>query len=107
NQNKTILVAIHHPIISNGTHGGQFSLEKQIFPFEKKIPLPVLGSFINLIRKTSGISPQDNQNSFYRTLTNRIITLVGDRENVVFLSGHDHNLQYIEKNNLKQIVSGS
>jgi hypothetical protein len=29
-------------------------IEKQIFPLEQKIPLPVIGSFINLLRKTTG-----------------------------------------------------
>jgi hypothetical protein len=50
---------MHHPLMSNGSHGGQFSIEKQIFPLEQKIPLPVIGSFINLLRKTTGASPQD------------------------------------------------
>lgn len=106
-QNKTTIVAIHHPIASNGTHGGQFSLKKQLFPLESKIPLPIIGSGINLLRKTSGISPQDIQNSIYRDLTKRISTLLADKENVIFVSGHDHNLQYLEVNNLKQIISGS
>jgi hypothetical protein len=44
---------MHHPLMSNGSHGGQ-SIEKQIFPLEQKIPLPVIGSFINLLRKTTG-----------------------------------------------------
>ena len=60
NQEKTVVLAIHHPLMSNGTHGGQFSLEKQLFPLEQKIPLPIIGSFINLLRKTSGVSPQDH-----------------------------------------------
>lgn len=107
NQNKITFVVVHHPILDNGSHGGQFSLKKQLFPLEQPIPLPVIGSFINLIRKTSGISPQDNQNSMYREFNNRIKTLVGDQKNVVFLSGHDHNLQYAELGNIKQIISGS
>ncbi len=106
-QNKTTIIAIHHPIVSNGTHGGQFSLRKQLFPLESNIPLPVAGSLINLIRKTSGVSPQDIQNHIYRTLTNRIKTLIEDRNNVIFISGHEHNLQYIEKDNIKQLISGS
>jgi hypothetical protein len=27
---------MHHPLMSNGSHGGQFSIEKQIFPLEQK-----------------------------------------------------------------------
>lgn len=106
-QNQTTIVAIHHPMMSNGTHGGQFSLRKQLFPLESNIPLPVLGTLANIIRKTSGISPQDIQNNVYRTLTERIMTILEDRQNVIFVSGHEHNLQYIEKDNIRQIISGS
>lgn len=107
NQNNLILVAIHHPVMDNGTHGGQYSFEKQLFPLEQKIPLPVIGSLINLIRKTSGVSFQDNQNQVYREMNNRLKTLIADRSNVIFVSGHDHNLQYLENKNIKQIISGS
>ncbi|MFL9831016.1 metallophosphoesterase [Flavobacterium sp. ST-87] len=107
NQDKTIVIAIHHPLMSNGTHGGQFSLEKQLFPLEQKIPLPVVGSFINFLRKTSGISPQDLQNKQYQTLVKRVKTLLQNQNNVIVVSGHDHNLQYIENENIKQIISGA
>lgn len=107
NQNKSIILAIHHPLMSNGTHGGQFSLRKQLFPLEKDIPLPIIGSIINFVRKTSGISPEDLQARQYRTLTKRIKTLVQDKGNVIVVSGHDHNLQYIEKDKIHQVISGS
>jgi hypothetical protein len=107
NQKKTIILAMHHPLMSNGTHGGQFSLEKQIFPLEKKIPLPVIGSAINFLRKTSGISPQDLQNKKYNALVKRVKTLIADKSNVIVVSGHDHNLQYIDADNVKQIISGA
>jgi hypothetical protein len=55
NRDKTVILAMHHPLMSNGSHGGQFSIEKQIFPLEQKIPLPVIGSFINLLRKDRGV----------------------------------------------------
>ena len=107
NQEKTILLALHHPLMSNGIHGGQFSLEKQLFPLEQKIPLPVLGSILNFVRKTSGISPQDIQNKQYTIFIKRLKTLLQSQENVIVVSGHDHNLQYIEKDNLRQIISGA
>ncbi|MFV5697562.1 metallophosphoesterase [Flavobacterium sp. ZT3R17] len=107
NQDKTVVLALHHPLLSNGTHGGQFSLEKQLFPLEEKIPLPVVGSLINLIRKTSGMSPQDIQNKQYTLFVKRIKTLIQSQDNVIVVSGHDHNLQYIDKDNIKQIISGA
>ncbi|WP_163399383.1 metallophosphoesterase [Flavobacterium fluviatile] len=107
NQEKTIVLAMHHPLMSNGTHGGQFSLEKQLFPLENKIPLPVIGSIINLIRKTSGISPQDLQNKQYTILSKRIKALVQGQKNIIVVSGHDHNLQFINNENINQIISGA
>ncbi len=107
NQEKTVILALHHPLMSNGIHGGQSSLEKQLFPLEQKIPLPIIGSFINLIRKTSGISPQDIQNKSYTLFIKRIKTLLQSQDNIIVVSGHDHNLQYIEKDNIKQIISGA
>ncbi len=107
NQDKTIILAIHHPLMSNGTHGGQFSLEKQLFPLEQKIPLPIIGSFVNFLRKTSGVSPQDIQNKQYQLLVKRLKTLLQNQDNVIVVSGHDHNLQYIENENIKQIISGA
>lgn len=107
NQDKTVIIAIHHPLITNGTHGGQFSLQKQLFPLEPKIPLPILGTVANILRSTSGASHQDLQSKIYRNYSNRIQTLLSKYDNVVVVSGHDHNLQFINKNNIKQIISGS
>jgi len=107
NQDKTIVLAIHHPLMSNGSHGGQFSLKKQLFPLSFNIPLPVIGSVINLARKASGYSTQDIQSRVYTSLSNRIKTLIQERDNVVVISGHDHNLQYIRQDSIHQIISGS
>jgi hypothetical protein len=107
NQDKIKIIALHHPIMTNGSHGGQYSLEKQLFPLENKFPLPIIGSFVNLLRKTSGINPQDTQNKQYLILSKRIKALIQGQDNVVVVSGHDHNLQYIEKDNIIQIISGA
>jgi len=107
NQKKTTIIAMHHPLMSNGTHGGQFSWEKQLFPLESKIPLPVIGTLVNVLRKTSGISPQDLQNKKYNAFLKRVKTLIQDKNNVVVVSGHDHNLQYIDHEDVKQVISGS
>ena len=107
NQEKTVILALHHPLMSNGWHGGQFSVAHQLFPLERKIPLPVLGSVVNLIRKTSGINPQDLQNKQYAFFIKRIKTLLQSQDNVIVVSGHEHNLQYLEKDDIKQIISGA
>ncbi|MCO6175356.1 metallophosphoesterase [Flavobacterium sp. NRK F10] len=107
NQNKTIILAIHHPLFSNGAHGGQYSFRKHFFPISNAIPLPVIGSFINLLRKTTGASPQDLQNKQYAAFIKRLKPMIQNLDNIIVVSGHDHNLQYIEKEGIKQIISGA
>ena len=107
NQNKTIILAMHHPLVSNGPHGGQFSLRKQLYPSNSKIPAPVLGSLVNLLRKTSGISPEDLQNKQYQLLINRIKPLIQNNKNIIVVSGHEHNLQFIDYDGIRQVISGS
>lgn len=107
NLTKTIMVAIHHPMFSSGTHGGQSSFKQQFYPVNNKIPLPLIGTMANILRKTSGLSPQDNNNSIYLELKKRLVTISQKAEKLMFLSGHDHNLQYIVKDTKPQIISGS
>jgi hypothetical protein len=104
---KTTIIAMHHPMYTNGPHGGQFSLHQQLFPTGGNIPLPILGTFVNLLRKTSGLSNTDLQNKRYIEFKNRIVTLSQENEKVIFVAGHEHSLQYIVQDNLPQIVSGS
>ncbi len=107
NQNKTVVFAIHHPLYTNGLHGGNFHFNNHLYPTQRKVPLPILGSLITLIRTTGGVSSADTQNERYKYLRQRLETIAGKWGNVVFVSGHDHSLQYIEEDYIKQIVSGS
>lgn len=107
NNEKTILIAMHHPMYTNGIHGGAYAIEKHIFPFQSKIPLPGIASLITQIRSQGGVSPQDRANQRYDELMNRLETLAYDTNKAIFISGHEHNLQYIDHQGIKQIVSGS
>ncbi len=107
NQNKTIVFAMHHPMFTNGNHGGYFALEKHLYPFQKKIPLPILSSLVVQIRSQGGVSVQDRYNELYNNFMNKLQELAKHNQRLVFVSGHDHNLQYIEKDGFSQIVSGA
>lgn len=107
NSAKTTLIAMHHPMFSYGPHGGQFSFKQHLFPSSSKVALPFLGSFINLLRKTSGASPADIINKRYTEFKNRMVTLAQYSQKVIFTSGHEHTLQFIKEHNTPQIVSGS
>ena len=98
---KTTLVAIHHPMFSNGSHGGQYSFMSHLKP------LPVLGTFKNVIRETSGIVNADLSNRYYNELKQNIVAVAQQNDKVIFVSGHDHSMQYLVKDNIPQIISGS
>jgi hypothetical protein len=107
NRQKTVIIALHHPLLSYGVHGGQFSFKQGLYPNGGKVPMPFLGAAINLLRKTSGASAEDLSNQLYNELKKRILTLSQYSDKIIFASGHEHTLQYIEEFGKPQIVSGS
>ncbi|MGY0408618.1 MAG: metallophosphoesterase, partial [Polaribacter sp.] len=95
------LITMHHPMFSHGPHGGYYSFKSYMKP------LPIFGTPLNILRKTSGITDTDQQNEKYDLLRKRIITICQQNEKVIFVSGHEHSLQYTVQDNIPQIVSGS
>jgi Omp85 superfamily domain/Calcineurin-like phosphoesterase len=112
NSKKLIVIACHHPFKSNGTHGTYYTLKQHIFPFTdiKKslyIPLPVIGSAYPISRSVFG-ALQDLQHPIYANMIKEVTAVVRESaSNVIFVSGHDHNLQHIIDSNFNYIVSGS
>lgn len=107
NQDKRIIVAVHHPVISSGVHAGFNSAKSHLSSFQGKLPVPGVASLINVLRSSSGASMEDISNAHYAEFANRIKSIIQDKENVILVSGHDHNLQYHENKNIKQIISGA
>lgn len=101
NRYKNVVVAMHHPLYSNGPHGGSFSFKDHMKPF------PILGTFKNMLRSHAGIQT-DNFHQQYSEFVELIETIAADfKNNIVFVSGHEHNLQYINNYGYKQVISGS
>lgn len=111
NKNKNILIVQHHPLFTNGNHGGHYSIKDYIFPLtlvrhNLYIPLPGLGSIYPLMRKY-GISPEDLSHPAYQQLKDAMLSVMENQKNIVFAAGHEHNLQYRKVGDLHHIVSGS
>lgn len=111
NHNKLVIMACHHPFMSNGIHGGYFGIKQHIFPFtdlRKKlyIPLPVLGSIYPISRSVFG-SPQDISYPTYTQMVNTIRAETKLHPNLIFAAGHDHSLQLLKDTSHFYIVSGS
>ncbi|MGB1043384.1 MAG: metallophosphoesterase, partial [Tenacibaculum sp.] len=98
---KTTIIAMHHPMFTNGPHGGYFSFKSHLSP------APILGTLKNILRETTGITNTDLQNKKYNELKKRIVTLAQENDKTIFVSGHEHSLQYIVEDNIPQIISGS
>src|SRR5690606_20189085 len=87
---KTIVIAMHHPMYTNGIHGGKFALNKHLYPTQSGIPIPILSSLVTQIRTQGGVSIQDRYNELYNDLMKRVETLATESGNIVFVSGHEH-----------------
>ncbi|MGV3640561.1 MAG: metallophosphoesterase [Adhaeribacter sp.] len=108
---EQIIIAAHHPLYSNALHGGKFTLKHHLFPLtaaHKKfyIPLPVAGSLYPAYRKFFG-AYEDMSHPRYRRLRKRLLKILRHYENVIYVAGHDHNLQYFPIMGNHFVVSGS
>ncbi|MEO0405074.1 MAG: metallophosphoesterase, partial [Bacteroidota bacterium] len=60
-RDQNVIVATHHPLYSNGNHGGHFQVKDHLFPLTAKnekayLPLPVVGSIYPFYRRFLGHS---------------------------------------------------
>ena len=112
NKNKTILVTSHHPFYSYGVHAGYYSWKDHIFPLtilnkNYYLPLPVIGSLYPLLRSTAFSNPEDMNHAAYKHLKQSVKEVFNGFPNYLYISGHDHGLQFIKADGQYQIVSGS
>jgi len=102
-QNDHVIVAGHHPLYSNGSRGGHF-------PFLTHLAPPVFGTLYVLYRKFFGFR-QDISSFRYRQMKRELTSEFASNESLVYVSGHQHNLQYFNKTGKRMdhhyIVSGS
>ncbi|MEO0470097.1 MAG: BamA/TamA family outer membrane protein [Bacteroidota bacterium] len=112
---RHLLIAFHHPLITNGPHGGYFDYRAHLFPLSQInhnlfIPLPGLGTLTTWIRQM-GLSPQDDQHPRFRAFSDIMMDATYKKGNILFASGHEHSLQYAKDPGVLSdrhfIVSGS
>ncbi|MBL7857606.1 MAG: BamA/TamA family outer membrane protein [Cyclobacteriaceae bacterium] len=111
NSSKRVIIAGHHPVISYGEHGGEYRLKDHIFPLTSIVdglylPLPVVGSIYPLYRKWFG-NIQDTAHPLYKAFSSSLQNVMRQYSGSIYVSGHEHNLQYIVKDSSHFIVSGS
>lgn len=110
-RHEQLVIFMHHPIYTNGNHGGDYSWKQHIFPLTDLhrnlyLPLPGIGSIYPLIRQGAG-NRQDIDHPLYRQLTDGILDAAGGNRGLIFVSGHENSLQYHNPGWHHYIVSGS
>lgn len=100
NQNKQIIVAGHHPLYSLGHHGGHFSFKDHMEPF------PLVGSSI-ILSKWLFPSRQEINNRKFKSLKRGLETIFEKNPETIYVSGHDHSLQYLKRKHSHYLISGS
>jgi Omp85 superfamily domain len=111
NSKKLVLFACHHTFRSNGIHGGYFTLKQHIFPLtdvikNAYIPLPFIGSIYPITRAVFGTS-EDLHHPLYESMVSDIEAVIRGHQNVIYLAGHEHNLQLLKDSGYYYVVSGS
>ncbi len=109
NRNKKVIVAAHHPLYSVGEHGGRFPASYNLFPLleaNKYLYLPLPGFIYTGYRKFFG-HKQDLAHPEYKTYKESLLEVIKTHPNLIFVAGHEHNLQYVEIDSVHHIISGS
>ncbi|MFK5855250.1 MAG: metallophosphoesterase, partial [Bacteroidota bacterium] len=108
NRDKKVIFATHHPLFSVGKHGGYFPASYLLFPLleiKNWMYLPLPGFIYVGYRKYLG-NIQDIAHPEYQIFKETLLNIFKDYPNVIYASGHEHNLQYFQKDSLHHIISG-
>lgn len=100
-QGKNIIIAMHHPIFSNGFHAGYKSFDDHMRP------LPILGSIVHGFGDLGAFSPDKLLSRRYHYLRVLVSSLAKDSDRVTVVSAHEESLQYLTGGDIRQVIAGS
>lgn len=111
NQGKRIIVAGHHPVYTYGPHGGVFTWKDHLFPLTAAqknlyVPLPIVGSLVPLYRSVFG-HVQDAAHPVNKALRHGLEDVLSAYPGTIYVSGHEHALQYTASDSVYYVVSGA
>jgi hypothetical protein len=107
---KTIICG-HHPVRSHSLHGGKFKKRHHLFPlklygYRQSPPLPILGSMLVWYRKFIG-AKEDMASPKYAWFKAQMLELLESFPGITYVSGHEHNLQWIQNKGVNHLISGA
>jgi len=100
-QGKNIVIAMHHPIFSNGLYAGKETLKSHL------LPIPILGMFRQAAMGLGGFSPDLLISRRYEYLRVLVSALAKASDRITIVSGHEESLQYLSGGDIHQVISGS
>jgi hypothetical protein len=94
---RHVVLALHHPLITAGPHGGHYTLKQHIFPLTDFwswawLPLPVIGSIYPVARQL-GVTTTDLSNEQYVGYRTGIYRATTPWAPLLVAAGHEHSLQ--------------
>jgi hypothetical protein len=95
---QQVIISAHHPIYSNGNH----SRQKQPLRFINNCtPFQIVG-LLGLNRLYS----QDLSQPCYKKMSKNMLKSFDKYDNIIYTSGHEHNLQLFKEKGNRYIISG-
>jgi len=96
-EGRHVVLALHHPLVTAGPHGGNFTWKQHLFPLTDFvswlwIPLPGLGSIYPISRQL-GVTSTDISSGPYRGVIRGIYRASRPRVPILVAAGHEHSLQ--------------
>ncbi|MFK7773413.1 MAG: BamA/TamA family outer membrane protein [Saprospiraceae bacterium] len=97
--NRNLIIAIHHPILSYGQYAGYKSGLQHLSP-------PIIGSFLAAYHQNIGNS-KDLNNKELRQFSNELLNKSKKHPGVIFVSGHERDIQVLMDDGNYHINSGA
>ena len=100
-QGKNIVIAMHHPVFTNGIYAGNTTFKDHMKP------LPILGTVKNTVMDLGAFNPEHVNSRRYNYLRIAVSALAQANDRITLISGHEESLQLLEGGGIHQIISGS
>ncbi len=95
-----LVIAGHHPLISNGKYGGRFPLKDWLFP------IPLVSSMKTAFRQNIG-NIYETVNERYEPFREKMFEVFADHFSMIYISGHEHNIEVLRDRQNVHINSGA
>ena len=97
--NEQVIIAAHHPMYTNGQHARSAQPLRFLINYT---PFQLFG-----LLGVNRLFSQDLAQPKYKKMRKSMLTIFNKYDNIIYTSGHDHNVQCFKEGNLKYIVSGN